>query len=113
VTVLARRPEFPERWAAVVLVSPPGSMHGLTRREMEIVGLLIEGWSNGRIAAELFIADRTVATHVEHILAKLRAPSRTLAAARALRLGVYIPRAVTIGPPRSRAGAGGPRRAVR
>jgi DNA-binding CsgD family transcriptional regulator len=94
-TVLANRPEFPDQWAAVVLVSPPGDVRGLTRREMQIVGLLIEGWSNVRIATELFIAERTVATHVEHILAKFGAPSRTLAAARALRLGLYIPRPVT------------------
>lgn len=95
-TVLASRPEFPDRWTAVVLVSPPGDVHGLTHREMQIVGLLIEGWSNARIASELFIAERTVATHVEHILAKFGVASRTLAAARALRLGVYIPRRVTV-----------------
>jgi DNA-binding CsgD family transcriptional regulator len=36
-----------------------------------------------------------VAAHVEHILAKLSAPTRTLAAVRALRLGLYVPPALT------------------
>jgi DNA-binding CsgD family transcriptional regulator len=94
-TVLTRRPEFPVRWAAVALVSPLGDRRGLTRRELQILGLLIEGWLNLRIATALFIAERTVATHVEHILVKLDAPSRTLAAARALRLGLYVPCPVT------------------
>jgi DNA-binding CsgD family transcriptional regulator len=94
-TVLARRPEFPVRWAGVALVSPLGDRRGVTRRELQILGLLIEGWSNLRIATTLVIAERTVATHVEHILVKLDAPSRTLAAARALRLGLYVPRSVT------------------
>jgi DNA-binding CsgD family transcriptional regulator len=94
-TVIGRRTGFPSRSVAVVLVSPAGDLHGLTQREMQIVGLLVEGWSNHRIASALFIAERTVATHVEHILAKLGVPSRALAAARALRWGLYIPRTVT------------------
>ncbi len=91
-TVLACPPQAPYRLAAVVLVSPTGETHGLTRRELQIAGLLIEGWPNQRIAAALYIADRTVATHVEHILAKLHAPTRALAAVRALRYGLYVPR---------------------
>ena len=39
----------------------------------------------------LFIADRTVATHVEHILHKLEVPTRTLAAVRAEREGCHVP----------------------
>jgi DNA-binding CsgD family transcriptional regulator len=95
VTVLACPHGLSGQWAAAMVVSPPGYVHGFTHREMQIVGLLIEGWPNQRIAGALFIAGRTVATHVEHILAKLCAPSRTLAAARALRSGAYIPRSVT------------------
>jgi DNA-binding CsgD family transcriptional regulator len=96
VTVLACPGGVPGQWAAAVAASPPGDVYGLTHREMEIVGLLVEGWPNPRIAAALFIAERTVATHVEHILAKLGAASRTLAAARALRSGAYIPGAITV-----------------
>jgi DNA-binding CsgD family transcriptional regulator len=70
-----------------VLLSPPGDLCGLTRQELAILGLLVEGWPNRRIATALFITGRTVAAHIEHILAKLGTPTRTLAAVRALRLG--------------------------
>jgi DNA-binding NarL/FixJ family response regulator len=81
----------PQYVIAVVLLSPPGDLYGLTDRELEILGLLVQGWPNRRIAAALFIAQRTVAAHLEHILPKLGAPTRTLAAVRALRLGLYVP----------------------
>jgi DNA-binding NarL/FixJ family response regulator len=75
-----------------VVVSPPGKLQDLTPRELEVLGLLIEGCTNAQVAAELFVAQRTVAAHVEHVLAKLAAPSRTLAAVRAGRAGLYVPR---------------------
>ena len=40
--------------------------------------------------AELVVARRTVAAHIEHILLKLVTPTRTLAAVRAERAGVYV-----------------------
>lgn len=95
ITVLACPPETPQYLIAVVLLSPPGDLHGLTDRELEILGLLVEGWPNRRIADALYITHRTVAAHVEHILAKLDAPTRTLAAVRALRLGLYVPFALS------------------
>jgi DNA-binding CsgD family transcriptional regulator len=91
ITLLACPPDAPQYVIAVVLLSPPGDLLGLTDRELEILGLLVEGWSNRRIAAALYIAQRTVAAHIEHILVKLGAPTRTLAAVRALRLGLYVP----------------------
>ncbi|MGX7676958.1 LuxR C-terminal-related transcriptional regulator [Plantactinospora sp. DSM 117369] len=95
ITVLACPQHVPAYLRAVVLLSPPGELRGLTRRELEILGLLIDGCSNRRIANTLVIAPRTVAAHVEHILAKLAAPSRTLAAVRAFRQGLYLPRSLT------------------
>jgi DNA-binding CsgD family transcriptional regulator len=77
---------------AVVVVSPPGELYGLTPRELEVLGLLVEGWPNQPIAAELGITERTAAAHVEHILTKLAVPSRTVAAVSALRLGLFVPR---------------------
>jgi len=53
----------------------------LTRREQEIVALIARGLTNRQIAAELHIADRTVDTHVGHILSKLELTSRTQVAA--------------------------------
>ena len=78
----------------MVLASPP-DLRGLTPRELQILGLLIEGWTNARIAAALVIAPRTVAAHVEHILAKLGAGTRALAAVRALGQGLYVPPGLT------------------
>ena len=75
----------------VVLLSPQGALHGLTHRELEVLGLIVEGCSNQQIAERLVVTARTVATHVEHILGKLASPSRTHAAVHALREGLYIP----------------------
>jgi DNA-binding CsgD family transcriptional regulator len=94
ITMLACPPDSPQHLSGVVLVSPPGYLHGLTRRELEILGLIVEGWPNWRIAAALALAQRTVNTHLEHILAKLEVPTRTVAAVRALRFGLYVPRAL-------------------
>jgi len=56
-----------------------------------VLGLLIDGCSNQQIAHALVVAQRTVAAHVEHILVKLGAGTRTLAAVRAEREGLYVP----------------------
>jgi DNA-binding CsgD family transcriptional regulator len=100
VTVLACPPDLPDYLTAIVLLSPALDLHGLTPRELEIMGLLVEGWPNARIAAALFVTESTIATHVEHILAKLAVPARSSAAVLALRIGLYVPRRLTaIGPP--------------
>ena len=52
----------------------------LTRREREIAGLVAEGLSNRDIAKRFTISQRTVETHVEHILAKLHLDNRTMVA---------------------------------
>jgi hypothetical protein len=56
-----------------------------------VLGLVVDGCSNQAIARELVVAPRTVAAHMEHILVKLQAQSRTLAAVRAEREGLYVP----------------------
>jgi len=91
ITALACAPEPFLEPVAVVVVSAAGGVYGLTGRELEILGFLVEGWPNNRIAGTLFITERTVAAHVEHILAKLGVANRTLAAVRALRAGLYVP----------------------
>jgi predicted ATPase/DNA-binding CsgD family transcriptional regulator len=48
----------------------------LAKRELEVAQLIAEGLSNKQIAARLSISDRTVATHVGHILNKLGFNSR-------------------------------------
>jgi DNA-binding CsgD family transcriptional regulator/tetratricopeptide (TPR) repeat protein len=66
--------------------------HGLTAREIEVVELLAEGKSNAEIAARLSIAVKTVDHHVEAILAKLGAHSRSEAAAVLNRLNSNLPK---------------------
>jgi DNA-binding CsgD family transcriptional regulator/tetratricopeptide (TPR) repeat protein len=49
---------------------------GLTAREMEILGCLTKGLTNGRIGATLHVSPKTVDHHVSSVLAKLGAASR-------------------------------------
>lgn len=49
---------------------------GLSRREVEIVRLVADGLSNKEIGARLFISERTVDNHVQHVLNKLGVHSR-------------------------------------
>ncbi len=61
----------------------------LTRREREVLELIVRGRSNKRIALELGIAEKTVKTHVGHVLAKLGVTDRTQAALLAVRTDWY------------------------
>jgi two-component system, NarL family, nitrate/nitrite response regulator NarL len=57
----------------------------LTRRELEVLLLLVEGLSQPEIAEKLFISPKTVGKHIEHILAKLGVHNRAQAVALAVR----------------------------
>jgi DNA-binding CsgD family transcriptional regulator len=63
--------------------------YGLTTREIEVLGLLVEGATNRRIAEALWISERTVDAHVSRVLAKVGATRRTEAAAMAHRAGLF------------------------
>lgn len=60
----------------------------LSRRELEVLHLIVEGCSNAVIAQQLYITVGTVKTHVRNILNKLCVDDRTQAAVRALRAGL-------------------------
>jgi len=61
---------------------------GLTRREHEVLDLVVAGRTNAEIAARLVIARKTVDHHVSAVLAKLGAADRGAAALQARRLGL-------------------------
>jgi two-component system nitrate/nitrite response regulator NarL len=69
--------------AARPRIARPSEASALTRRELDIMGLLDRGLSNKEIARKLLIEVSTVKSHVHHILNKLQAPRRGAAA------GVY------------------------
>lgn len=60
----------------------------LTRREKEVLRLLVSGKSNDKIAEELYISQNTVRTHIQNILSKLSVHSKLEAVAFAIRHGV-------------------------
>ncbi len=61
---------------------------GLTEREAEVLALIAQGRSNGEIAADLYVAETTVKTHVNRIFAKTASRDRAQAAAYAHRHGL-------------------------
>jgi NarL family two-component system response regulator LiaR len=65
-----------------------GALDELTTREREVLALIAQGRSNKRIALELGISEKTVKTHVGHVLAKLDVTDRTQAAVLAVRAGL-------------------------
>lgn len=77
ITALATPGDLP-RVQGVVAVSPASGLRGLTPRELEVLGFVVEGCSNQEIAHALTVTARTVAAHLEHVLAKLDVPARPL-----------------------------------
>ena len=79
-------------------VPPPGrateakaASETLTPRELDVLRHLADGLNQGEIAERLVISPKTVATHIQHILAKLGVHSRAEAVAAAHRLGLSTP----------------------
>jgi DNA-binding NarL/FixJ family response regulator len=69
-------------------VSPPPE---LTEREVGVVQLIGRGRSNSEIAAELFLSETTVKTHVTRIFTKLRLRDRAQAVVLAYETGLVTP----------------------
>jgi two-component system nitrate/nitrite response regulator NarL len=67
---------------------PVGDFCGLSDREMQILGCLLDGASNKQIAYALELSDGTVKVHLKAILKKIGAQNRTQAAIWALNNGV-------------------------
>jgi DNA-binding NarL/FixJ family response regulator len=69
---------------------PPALVEPLTARESEVLQLLAQGLANKAIAERLGISEHTAKFHVNAILGKLAAQSRTEAIVQAARLGLVI-----------------------
>lgn len=86
------RAEFRRRGIRGIARGPRASTRangaGLTNRQLEILGLIDRGLTNGQIAAKLCLSRKTVDHHVSAILAKLRATTRGEASARARDTGL-------------------------
>ena len=61
---------------------------GLTARQLEVLGAIVDGLSNAEIADELFISKKTVEHHVSAIYSKLGVDTRTRAISTAMDLGI-------------------------
>ena len=71
--------------------APPESeipIEALSEREMEVLRLVAQGYSNQQIADQLYISLNTTKTHIKNILSRLQVENRTQAVARARELGV-------------------------
>ena len=57
----------------------PATLDALTSREREVLALIGRGRTNGEIAAELFVSEGTVKTHINHVFTKLQLRDRAAA----------------------------------
>jgi len=64
----------------------------LSQRELEVLGLIARGSTNREAAAQLFISEATVKTHLLHVYAKLGVKDRAAAVAVAFDRGLLTPR---------------------
>lgn len=66
----------------------PNQSYNLTRREQEVLNLIVDGLTNAEIALQLEISKYTVKNYISNILCKLNVSSRTEAASIALKHGL-------------------------
>jgi DNA-binding NarL/FixJ family response regulator len=72
-------------------IGTPLALHELTQREREVLRLIAKGHTNAEIAAELFLSEATVKTHVGRIFSKLDLRDRVQAVILGYRLGLVSP----------------------
>lgn len=70
--------------------APPSLAEALTPREREVLQLLAQGLANKAIAQQLGISEHTVKFHVNSIMGKLSAQSRTEAVVKATQVGLIL-----------------------
>ena len=78
---LGARPDLAQLARIVAATDAASQSQGLTRREIDVLGLIAEGQTNRAIANALHLSERTVHRHVSNIFTKLDVDSRTAAVA--------------------------------
>ena len=86
----AIEPELIDLMMPAGTLDEPVLIEDLTPRELEVLQLLAEGLANRAIAQQLGISEHTVKFHVNAIMKKTGAQSRTAAVMRATRLGLVV-----------------------
>ncbi len=86
ITALAESVRLPVVATPVEVPGVPG-LHGLTPREREIVAHILAGRTYAEIARDLVISEKTVSSHISHILSKTGAANRVVLAQLARRAG--------------------------
>jgi len=65
------------------------TLSDLTSRELKILQLVLAGYTNKAIAAKVYISEKTVEFHLDHIYTKIGVRTRTLAGVWAMRQGIH------------------------
>jgi DNA-binding CsgD family transcriptional regulator len=73
---LAQRARIPIEEPSGIAARPSAAAHGLTDREREVLALVAVGRTYAEIARTLMISEKTVSTHVSHLLAKTGSANR-------------------------------------
>jgi DNA-binding NarL/FixJ family response regulator len=66
------------------------TLSDLTSRELEILRLILAGYTNKAIAAEIFISEKTVEFHLDNLYTKIGVRTRLMAGVWALQQGVGL-----------------------
>ena len=66
------------------------SLSDLTSREIEILQLVLAGYTNKAIAAEIYISEKTVEFHLDHIYNKVGVRTRLMAGVWAMQQGILL-----------------------
>jgi DNA-binding NarL/FixJ family response regulator len=66
------------------------SLSDLTAREIEILRLVLAGYTNKAIAAEIYVSEKTVEFHLDHIYDKIGVRTRLMAGIWALQQGILL-----------------------
>jgi DNA-binding NarL/FixJ family response regulator len=63
-------------------------LSSLTRREIDVLCAVAQGWTNAEIARKLVLSESTIKSHVQNMLTKLELPNRASAVALAYQAGI-------------------------